>query len=204
MTVILVDARSRTRGAHVSKQQTRANRFAQTSQVSVVRRCRDRRVAARSRVRAQSFRVFQSSVWAGSVPSYSAAVHVHLVVASRVACHPRGESCAIRHVRETVVRAVDDLRDAHLVAVVKHPAAHFASSSSSCCCSWRCCCCGSIDGLVVVVVGGGVLPSSMDESAFVIIPCSKKDRLFKVSLKTLNKEKERTFGCRFVSIFGFR
>ena len=32
----------------------------------------------------------------------------------------------------------------------------------------------------------------MDESAFVI-PCSKKDRLFKVSLKTLNKEKERTF-----------
>jgi hypothetical protein len=44
----------------------------------------------------------------------------------------------------------------------------------------------------------------MDESAFVIIPCSKKDRLFKVSLKTLNKEKERTFGCRFVSIFGFR
>jgi len=141
VTVILVDARSRTRGAHVSKQQTRANRFAQTSQVSIVRWCRDRRVAARSRVRAQSFRVFQSSEWAGPVPSYSAAVHVHLVVASRVACHPRGESCAIRHVRETVVRAVDDLRDAHLVAVVEHPAAH----AFRCCCCCCCCCCrGSI------------------------------------------------------------
>ena len=89
-----------------------------------MRRRRNRRVTARSRIRAQPFQVSQALQRVRPVPSDAAPVHVHLVVATDVSFHAWGETRAVCQVRQTVVGAVDDLGDADFVAVVEYPSTH--------------------------------------------------------------------------------
>eukprot|EP00982_Pelagococcus_subviridis_P001727 13852-Pelagococcus_subviridis.AAC.6 len=94
MAVVLVHARARARGSHVTEQQRRAYRLGERPQVSVVRRRRDGRVHRRSIIRAEAVFIHEPALLT-RVPPDAAAVDVHRVVPVVVELAPGGVARAL-------------------------------------------------------------------------------------------------------------
>mmetsp|Transcript_3757 Transcript_3757/g.12620 ORF Transcript_3757/g.12620 Transcript_3757/m.12620 type:complete len:245 (-) Transcript_3757:126-860(-) len=96
MTIILMHARPRPRGAHVSKQQRGVERLAQRTQISIMRRRTHRRIHPRATIRIQTMFIHHTTSLR-SVPADTTPVHVHLVVPLGVARAPGRPPGAVRH-----------------------------------------------------------------------------------------------------------
>ena len=123
VAVILVHARAGTRRADVPEEERGADVLGERAEVAVVRRRGDGGVHRRAVVRVQTVGIHQPAAVAG-VPAHPAPVHVDRMVPSVVPLAPRGVPGALGHVRQRVGRAVEELAEAHLLAVVEDPATH--------------------------------------------------------------------------------
>ena len=126
VAVVLVDARAGTRRADVPEQERGADVLGERAEVAVVRRRGDGGVHRRAAVRVQTVTIYQPAAIAG-VPTHPAPVHVDRMVTPVVPLAARGVPGPFGHVRQSVGRAVEELAEANLLAVVKDPATHLAT-----------------------------------------------------------------------------